>query len=182
MKNCEGCRYWSEMIARIASDRVEAVCLAVHGKNAGHYTGEADACSAWEAGTHGAVRPAHAEGRRGARGLRRRGPMEWGPMKAIYAIVGMKHRGTEALVASLADETALTLIREPSNAYDRNAIQVWTVDPTAPKMIGFLSAKQNAKLAARMDAMRPDGKSELLGLPAKLQRVSGGWPMAEVEE
>ena len=43
-------------------------------------------------------------------------------LKSLYALVGMKHRGTEALVASLRQGEPLTLIREPTNLYDQNAI------------------------------------------------------------
>jgi hypothetical protein len=54
-KNCKGCRYWSEMIARsIGGGPVQAMCLSggpLDGKDVcGHQT-----CSAWTSGHHGAI-------------------------------------------------------------------------------------------------------------------------------
>ena len=93
-------------------------------------------------------------------------------MKALYAIVGMKHRGTEALVASLPAGTPLTLEREPGNEYDRWAIKVVAKDVH----VGYVRAAQSRQLGPAMDARKTP-------MIAGVLRVSGDrWPMAEVDE
>jgi hypothetical protein len=102
-------------------------------------------------------------------------------MKGLYSIVGMKHRGSEALVASLPKGEPLTLIREPSNKFDRNAVQIWAQS----KHIGYVRATQVAPLAAFIDA---NGAPPLNGdrkgpsIDAKFTFSADRWPMAEVEE
>lgn len=97
--------------------------------------------------------------------------------KGLYALVGMKHRGTEAFVASLPQGEPLVLIREPDNRHDRNAIQVWARD----RHVAYVKATQARPLAMAMDsAPRPE-----FGLAptkqAKLAVDGGRWPMVEVE-
>lgn len=105
--------------------------------------------------------------------------------KSLYALVGMKHRGTEALVASLPQGEPLTLLREPSNAHDRNAVQVWA----RGKLLGYVKGSQVAPLAARMDAAAstqnrplPAGVHFTPPTPARLAIDGGRWPMVEVGE
>lgn len=93
------------------------------------------------------------------------------PTKCLVALVGMKHRGTEALVASLPAGEVVTLKREPTNAYDKNAVQVFA----RGTMVGYLSAKQVSPIAAVMDKI---GAPDLL---AKLALQPIGWPMIEVD-
>lgn len=93
-------------------------------------------------------------------------------MKALYSIVGMKHRGSEELVASLKDGEPLTLVREPTNAYDPNAVQVWAQGTH----VGYVKATNARALARYMDA---GGKTAFVG---KLTFGGDRWPMAEVEE
>ena len=64
-----------------------------------------------------------------------------------YAIVGMKHRGAEALVASLPPDEPLTLVRERGNKYDANAVQVWA----RGTHVGYVPKTQNAVLARFID-------------------------------
>lgn len=104
-------------------------------------------------------------------------------MKALYALVGMKHRGTEALVASLKTGESLTLVREPTNPHDRNAVQVWARD----QHVGFVKGSQVAPLARRMDGIgAPPGTLPFeivpARMPAKLAIDGGRWPMVEVDE
>ena len=68
-------------------------------------------------------------------------------MKGIYAIVGMKYRGTEALVASLFPGESITLKREKTNRFDANAVQVWA----RKTHVGYLPKGMAAVLAKLMD-------------------------------
>jgi hypothetical protein len=92
--------------------------------------------------------------------------------KSLFALVGMKHRGTEALVASLPQGEPLTLIREPDNKFDPNAVQVWA----RGLHVGYISAKQVKPLAMAMDAAAlwaPQWRATLA--------IDGGhWPLVEV--
>lgn len=100
--------------------------------------------------------------------------------KSLYALVGMKHRGTEALVASLPQGEPLTLIREPTNPYDHNAVQVWARE----QHIGFVKSTQVRPLAMAMDrAIEMQRLSRGGGgvMPAKLSIDGGHWPMVEVD-
>jgi hypothetical protein len=67
-------------------------------------------------------------------------------------IVGARHRGGEALDVAIALEPGeeLTLVRDPSNQYDANAIQVH-YDGI---FIGFVPKTANADLATALDAGR----------------------------
>lgn len=106
-----------------------------------------------------------------------------------YALVGMKHRGTEQLVADLPPDAPLTLVREPDNKYDRNAIQVWANG----RHVGFISKDQNAVLAQFIDAM---GKTTAImgfdagggnaesargkSVDARLHKGNNTWPLVEI--
>jgi HIRAN domain len=63
------------------------------------------------------------------------------------SIVGQKHRDLDPYLTGILPGTPVTLVREPTNGYDPNAIQVWI----AGKMVGYLPKNQNADLAARID-------------------------------
>lgn len=52
---CDGCRFWSEMMAQAIGGAVEAVCLSGTGPKAGQYTTGRTTCVAWRSGHHGAV-------------------------------------------------------------------------------------------------------------------------------
>lgn len=73
-------------------------------------------------------------------------------------------------MASLPAGEPLVLRREPTNAYDRNAVQVFA----RGQHVGYLKASQVKDIAARMDA---SGQPEMT---AKLALQSGGWPMVEI--
>ncbi len=115
-------------------------------------------------------------------------------MRQLYALVGMKWRGTEALVASLLQGEPLTLVREPENKHDRNAIQVWA----RSTHVAYIKASQARPLAAFIDqawhawqaphrvsgdSMAPDANRlvERKAAYATLAIDGGKWPMAEVE-
>lgn len=106
-----------------------------------------------------------------------------------YALVGMKHRGTEALVASLPPDEPLTLVREPGNRFDPNAVQVWA----RGKHVGYIPKTQNAVLARFIDATgkmtaimgMDDGggnveKATGKSVDARLHRGSNTYPLVEV--
>jgi hypothetical protein len=102
-------------------------------------------------------------------------------VKSLYALVGMKHRGTEALVASLPQGEPLELIREQTNPHDANAVQVWA----RGQHVGYVRANQVLPLARRLDGMiaATDSASTFrTRLPAKLAVDGGRWPMVEVDE
>lgn len=56
-RDCNGCRFWSEMIAQAIGGRgVEALCLAGEASPmGGKYTTGQQTCAAWKSGHHGAV-------------------------------------------------------------------------------------------------------------------------------
>lgn len=59
-RNCGGCRYWSEMIARaIGGADVEAYCLGPGSPYRGHYTKGRQTCEAFAKNSHGAVDDPH---------------------------------------------------------------------------------------------------------------------------
>ena len=109
-----------------------------------------------------------------------------------FSIVGMKHQGTEEIVAALKPGADLMLVREPENQFDKFAIGVW-VDG---RRIGYLPGKNNKGLADRIDAhgqdwtppadsptMAMDTAPTMLGLsmPATFMRSpNSGYPQAVV--
>ena len=55
-RNCAGCRFWSEMVARaIGGGPIEAMCLADSGPYSSKYTTWRVRCDSWKSGHHGAV-------------------------------------------------------------------------------------------------------------------------------
>lgn len=91
-------------------------------------------------------------------------------MKELYTLVGMKYRGTEAMVASLSHGAALTLRREPNNQYDVNAVAVYF----GPHHVGYIKGTEAARLAPDMDRA---GKVEL---PCTFAVTADRWPQVEV--
>jgi len=68
-------------------------------------------------------------------------------MPKNYSIVGQKHKNIDAYLVGILPGTTVTLVREPENPYDKNAIAVWING----KKVGFIPMKQNAALAAFID-------------------------------
>ena len=57
-RNCHGCRYWSEMLARSHGSGTQAMCIAPRNADAPHsgkYTDKRQTCNAWADGCFGAV-------------------------------------------------------------------------------------------------------------------------------
>jgi hypothetical protein len=94
-------------------------------------------------------------------------------LKALYPIVGARHReGAQAILASLKEGEPLVLKREPDNAYDKNAIQVWARD----QHVGYIPKRDNPPLAMAMDG-KPGDRTAILRFSA-----NSHFPHAEVEE
>lgn len=93
-------------------------------------------------------------------------------MKAAYSIVGMKHCDSEKFVKGLRAGEPLTLVREPTNEHDPNAVQVHIRD----RRVGYVKGTQAKGLAKAMDE---SGHNSVNG---KLAFGGDRWPMAEVEE
>ena len=54
-KNCKGCRYWSEMLAKVDGCSVKAMCINKESQNIGNYTFATTTCIKWKSGELGAV-------------------------------------------------------------------------------------------------------------------------------
>lgn len=112
---------------------------------------------------------------------------------AKFSIVGMGHRGTEEVVAALKPGAVLTLVREPTNKFDPNAVMVWADGVH----VGYIPKSQNKPLAAIIDSkgMRwtapspvlatdetgPESVTIHLAMDAKFTRSpNSAFPMVEV--
>lgn len=95
-------------------------------------------------------------------------------MKTLVALVGARFRGDEMvrLLASLPQGEQLKLVREPNNAYDGNAVQVWA----RGHHIGYLKGTQNKSVAMAMDSAIP--AKDFVG---KLSIDGGRFPMVEID-
>lgn len=93
--------------------------------------------------------------------------------KAVYMLVGSKYRGksVEDLVRSLPAGEPMLLRREHGNRYDERAVQVWA----RGTLVGYIPAKDNAKISARLDAMGAGAE-----IPGKYNPSSARW--IEVDE
>lgn len=96
-------------------------------------------------------------------------------MKSLLTLVGISHLrfGAAQALQHLREGCPLLLIREPSNAYDPNAIQVWV-------RVGFIKKEQAAQLASKMDKNAfSDGVKPM---EAVLRRNEGHYAELEIEE
>lgn len=118
---------------------------------------------------------------------------------STYSIVGMNFVKSEGIVAGLKPGAHLTLIREPENAHDKNAVAIY--DDEGNKL-GYVPKKQNAVLAQYIDqagaelpvprplpsrldgAMAADTSMKIArGIPAKFVRSpNSGYPQVSVSE
>jgi HIRAN domain len=114
-------------------------------------------------------------------------------MTKSYSIVGMEFRKAVEIVAALQPGAPVTLVREPTNQYDPNAIAVWVEG----KHVGYIPKKQNAVLAQFMDQTGSDasidgemaldqtiasiGRENIKAITATFIRSpNSGYPMVEV--
>jgi hypothetical protein len=103
-----------------------------------------------------------------------------------YSIVGMNYIKTEGVVAALAVGTAVTLVREPQNVHDKNAVAVYV----GIQRVGYIPKKQNLVLAAFIDQqpLRSMAFDAGTGFTANVRAVdakfvrspNSGYPMVEV--
>lgn len=93
-------------------------------------------------------------------------------MTKTYTMVGMQHRGSEAIVGSLRHYEPLLLLREPGNKFDRNAVQVWA----RGQHVAFIPKKENVALAALMDER---GRS-IQDFKMNARFILGKWPRLEI--
>lgn len=112
-------------------------------------------------------------------------------MKTLYNLVGIKQANAGEFVASLEDGEELTLVREPDNQYDPNAIRVEAKgvkigyigrgrDPSSEK---YKPGRENEPLARYIDACGrpgPERGEQQLRITGRL--VPGQSPQIEVEE
>lgn len=100
-------------------------------------------------------------------------------MKTLYTLVGMKHRGTEKIVADLPAGYPLLLIREPDNKFDPNAVQVWAND----RHVAYVKATEVRPLCQILDdetwhqCSRNTGRPCINGVFAV---TADRWPMVEI--
>jgi HIRAN domain len=75
-----------------------------------------------------------------------------------YSIVGQKHLGLDSHLVGILPGTPVVLVREPTNAYDPNAVQVW-IDG---KRVGYIPKADAAKLAPVIDKIGRDFGTDVL--------------------
>jgi hypothetical protein len=109
-------------------------------------------------------------------------------LKQVYSIVGTGFCGkeAEALVKELKPGEDLVLIREPTNKFDKNAVQVWARDVH----IGYLPKAKNQQIAMAMDEeLKGPSAAALIAAGQTVVPVKGGkftlspnsaFPQAEV--
>lgn len=74
-------------------------------------------------------------------------------MAKTYSIVGMQHRpNADSILRALDPGEAVTLVREPNNEHDANAIAVWV----GGSHVGYIPSKQNKVLAPFIDQTGQD--------------------------
>lgn len=130
------------------------------------------------------------------------------PKMRTYSMVAMQPLNSTEFVAAMKPGQDVTLVREPTNRFDVNAIMVWTEDPHVGWVhIGYLPKKQNVALAGFIDqtgtpvagaegndmiVLALDASAQAAGtprglnprfIPAKFVRSpNSGYPMVEVSE
>ena len=88
--------------------------------------------------------------------------------KRLYTMVGMRFRGTEKRVHELKPGEPLLLVRDASNKFDANAVQVWHNGAH----VAFVKGAEAPDLASMMDT------TATYSMTATFALVNG-WPAAE---
>lgn len=83
-----------------------------------------------------------------------------------YSIVGMEHQHSTEIVAALQTGTDVILVREPTNPYDPNAIEVWVGN----RRVGYIPRSQNKVLAAFID--KHGSTTNMVAMDAAYQPIS----------
>ena len=115
-------------------------------------------------------------------------------MSKSYSIVGQKHLGFDPYLVGILPGAEVVLVREPTNGFDPNAVQVWI----GGQHVGYLPKSQIVELAAFIDQNGhdiPATEAEIMaadsagthlsirkGINAKFIRSpNSAYPMCEVE-
>jgi hypothetical protein len=79
--------------------------------------------------------------------------MSTDPNTQVCMLAGHNKRGPEVLAFVQAMEPGhpVALVREPTNQFDKNAVQVYASNGDDPKMIGFIAKVHNPRVAAWLD-------------------------------
>jgi hypothetical protein len=103
-----------------------------------------------------------------------------------YSIVGLNHQKSEEFVTLLPVGTEATLVREPQNPFDPNAVAVYIHG----RRVGYVPKAQNTVLAKFIDEKGEDFTMAMdsidnikafKSIPAKFIRSpNSGFPMVEV--
>jgi HIRAN domain len=93
-------------------------------------------------------------------------------MKGIYTMVGMRFRGAEGFVSSLKSGAAITLVRDPNNKHDQNAVKVFVGE----RFVAFIKATEVRGLANSMDGR---GVARVEG---RFAVTADRYPAVEVDE
>ena len=110
-----------------------------------------------------------------------------------YAIVGMKnYKDAQSLIDAAPPDEPITLVREPSNPHDPNAVAVWI----RGQKVGFVPRTQNSVLARFIDAMgkpwtepvpvmaldapMPKSVTVYQSVDARLHKGNNTYPLVEV--
>lgn len=91
-----------------------------------------------------------------------------------YSIVGANHRKAETFLAELAEGATVTLVRDPLNPWDRNAIAVLVGD----RHVGYVPKANNVTLAKFMD----DNGDRTTGAFPSLIAMDAALPKDSLEE
>lgn len=67
-------------------------------------------------------------------------------------LAGVSFEGRQDVIPNLFDGTDVKLVRDPKNAYDKNAIKVFTVCDKEEVQIGWIPKNIAQVIAAEMDA------------------------------
>lgn len=86
-------------------------------------------------------------------------------------LVGARFRPIEAreALADLGQGDEVLLIRDPSNPYDANAVQVWTSNEV--HFIGFVAKAEAAEIAATLDENDGRGDAVITDKPDRLSAI-----------
>lgn len=103
-------------------------------------------------------------------------------MRKTYSIVAQKHCGKDPYLPGLTTGEEAFLVREPTNAYDPNAIQVWI----RGERVGYIPKKDNAVLCQFIDQSGEMMAMDSAAPPAKavkatfIRSKNSAYPMIEV--
>jgi HIRAN domain len=103
-------------------------------------------------------------------------------MTKKYSIVGMIYLNAEDFVKEIWPGEKATLMREPNNEHDKNAVAVWV----RGRKVGFIPKLQNKALAPMIDRrgldMAMDQSNTGKAIAATFIRSpNSGYPMVEIE-